>query len=79
MSAAAGAAFADDTYPYVDHSKFVSTKTRAEVRAELAKARADGELAQRKEFVEHSHAVSPRAPEEVRNETTQAAKTNPAR
>jgi Domain of unknown function (DUF4148) len=32
---AAGSAFADDTYPYVDHSKFVGTKTRAEVTAEL--------------------------------------------
>lgn len=34
----AGSAFADDTYPYVDHSKVVGTKSRAEVTAELAGA-----------------------------------------
>lgn len=38
--AAAGSAFAEMPYPADDH--FVSTKTRAEVQAELAEARAQG-------------------------------------
>jgi hypothetical protein len=37
---AAGSAFAETPYPADDH--FVSTKTRAEVQAELADARAQG-------------------------------------
>ena len=41
--AAAGSAWADDIT--IDHSVFVSTKTRAEVKAELVQARADGSLA----------------------------------
>lgn len=41
--AAAGSAWADDIT--IDHSVFVSTKSRAEVKAELAQARADGSLA----------------------------------
>jgi hypothetical protein len=40
---AAGSAFADDVnYPYVKFDDFQSTKTRAEVMAELQQARADG-------------------------------------
>jgi hypothetical protein len=40
---AAGSAFADDmNYPYVKFDDFQSTKTRAEVMAELQQARADG-------------------------------------
>jgi len=35
---AAGSAAADDVYPYVDHSKFTGTRTRAEVQAELRAA-----------------------------------------
>lgn len=42
MLSLAGAALAEAPYP--DDSKFVSTKTRAEVIAELAQARANGEL-----------------------------------
>lgn len=54
---AAGSAFADDTYPYVDQSKFVGTKTRAEVKAELSGAPA---LAQRTpEFVDAVTAAAP--------------------
>jgi Domain of unknown function (DUF4148) len=34
----------DTIYPYVDHSNVVSTKTRADVIAELQQARADGSL-----------------------------------
>jgi hypothetical protein len=40
--AAAGSALADSTFPYVDFSGFKSTKTRAEVTAELKDARASG-------------------------------------
>ena len=54
---AAGSAFADDTYPYVDHSKFVGTKSRAEVKAELNGAPG---LAQRSpEFVDTTTAAAP--------------------
>lgn len=53
----AGSAMADDTYPYVDHSKFVGNKTRAEVMAELNGAPA---LAQRSpEFVDTATAAAP--------------------
>ncbi|KRB91419.1 DUF4148 domain-containing protein [Noviherbaspirillum sp. Root189] len=41
--AAAGTSFAADaTYPYVDHSQFQSTRTRAEVMAELKDSQANG-------------------------------------
>lgn len=40
LFAAAGASFADTKYP--PETKFVSTKTRAEVIAELKQARAEG-------------------------------------
>lgn len=39
---AAGSAFADQTYPYVEFSGFKSTKTRAEVMAELRDSQATG-------------------------------------
>lgn len=48
--AAAGSAMAGDVAEYVDHSGFVSTKTRAEVRAEYEQARAQG-LLNRSEYV----------------------------
>lgn len=40
--ATAGSALADQTYPYVDFSGFKSTKTRAEVMAELRDSQAGG-------------------------------------
>lgn len=40
--ATAGSALADQTYPYVDFSGFKSTKTRAEVTAELRDSRTTG-------------------------------------
>ncbi len=43
IAAAAGSAWADDIT--IDNTPFVSTKTRAEVKAELLQARADGSLA----------------------------------
>jgi len=42
--AAAGTSFAADAnYPYVDHSQFQSTRTRAEVMAELKASQANGD------------------------------------
>ncbi|MFC7517701.1 DUF4148 domain-containing protein [Herbaspirillum sp. GCM10030257] len=42
--AATGASFAADaTYPYVDHSQFQSTRTRAEVMAELKDSQENGD------------------------------------
>lgn len=67
MFAAAGAALADDTYPFVDHSRYVGTKTRAEVVAELNRASAAGELA-RTEYVEHKPVASGKTRAEVRAE-----------
>ena len=48
--AAAGSAFAETPYPANDH--FVSTKTRAQVIAELATARAQG-------LMDQSHTTYP--------------------
>jgi hypothetical protein len=41
-----GVAFAGDTYPYVNFSSYMSTKDRAEVRAEFEQASAQGLLNQ---------------------------------
>lgn len=71
---AAGSAFAADNGIYVDHSNFVSTKTRAEVRAEMAQAAAAGTLGHESEFVEHAHVASTRSREDVRGEAVQAAR-----
>lgn len=61
---AAGAALADTTYPYVDHSGFSGTMTRAEVRAGLDET---GSVAfRRQEFVEHTEVASGKTREEVR-------------
>lgn len=72
--AAAGSAFAADNGDYVDHSNFTSTKTRAEVRAELEKAYAAGELNQQSEFAPPPVVASPRTRDQVRDEAIQAAK-----
>lgn len=72
LFAAAGAALADDTYPYVDHSKFVSTKTRAEVIAELNQARANGQVAANTEVVEFNNFVSTKTRAQVLAELNQA-------
>jgi hypothetical protein len=67
--AAAGSALADDTtYPYVDHSKFVSTKTRAEVVAELNQAIAKSEIARNTDFVDVTTVASGKTRAEVRAE-----------
>lgn len=71
---AAGSAFADSTYPYVDHSGFVSTKTRAEVVAELNQANANGQVAHNTEFVEftNKNVASGKTRAEVRAELEDA-------
>jgi hypothetical protein len=61
-----GAAFADDTYPYVDHSRFTGVKDRAEVRAELASA---GPITSRlHEFADYTRVASGKARGEIRAE-----------
>ena len=67
---AAGSAIADDTYPYVDHSKFSGTRLRAEVQAEL---NAGGALATRQmEFANYGRVASGRTRTEVRAELGRA-------
>jgi hypothetical protein len=64
------AAFADDTYPYVDHSRFVGTKNHAAVQAELASA---GPISSRLfEFVEYTHVASGNTRAKVRAELERA-------
>lgn len=61
-----GSALADNTYPYVDHSKFTGTMTRAQVQAEMNSA---GTVAFRQqEFVEHTQVASGKTRAEVRAE-----------
>lgn len=68
LFAAAGSALADQTFPYVDHSNFAGTKTRAEVVAELNNANANGQIARNSEFVEHTNVASTKTRAEVRAE-----------
>jgi hypothetical protein len=77
--AATGSAFAADNGAYVDHSNVVSTKTRADVRAELELAYANGQLGHNSEFVEHTRIASSRSRDAVRTEAMQAARGNPSR
>ena len=61
-----GAAYAGDTYPYVDHSRFVGAKDRAAVQAELASA---GPISSRQhEFVDYTHVASGNTRAEIRAE-----------
>ncbi|KRB82169.1 DUF4148 domain-containing protein [Noviherbaspirillum sp. Root189] len=73
----AGSAFADATYPYVDHSKFTGTKTRAEVYAELERAYAQGDhiATNTSEFIEFNQVDSTRSREEVHTEAIRASRT----
>ena len=65
-----GAVFADDTYPYVDHSRFAGAKDRAEVKAELASA---GPITSRlHEFVDYTRVASGTARGEIRAELERA-------
>lgn len=72
----AHSAFADNIYPNVDHGDFKGTKTRAEVRAELERAYAEGSTiaANIPEFVEFTQAASSRSREEVREDAIRAAR-----
>lgn len=74
--AAAGAAQADQTYPYVDHSNVNSTKTRAEVLAELEQAYITGRYTSTNtpEFAAQTSIAANKASDEMRKETIQAAK-----
>lgn len=77
--AATGSAFAGE---WVDFSDFKSTRTRAEVVAELeqAQAQGQGQLAANSEFVEfrNTAAASGKSREEVRREAVAAARANTA-
>jgi hypothetical protein len=60
----------DDTYPYVDHSRFTGSKDRAEVEAELASA---GPVTSRlHEFVDYTRVTSGKARGEFRAELERA-------
>lgn len=65
---ATGAVLADNTYPYVDHSNFVSTKTRADVVAEMNQGAAKSQLARNTEFIEHTNVASTKTRADVRAE-----------
>lgn len=64
---------ADGTSEFVEHTPVVSGKTRAEVRAEVEQAYADGSLGNTPEFVEYNQLASGKS----RDEAIRAAKTRP--
>jgi hypothetical protein len=67
MFAAASSSFAAGNSEFVEFTGFQSTKTRAEVRAELAEA------TKTPEFVEYTNVASNKSRDEVRKEAVQAA------
>jgi hypothetical protein len=75
--AATSSAFASE---WVDFSDFKSTKTRAEVMAELKQANADGQLAGNSEFVEfkNTQVASGKTRDEIRQQAVAAAKAKTA-
>ncbi|HEX7650266.1 MAG TPA: DUF4148 domain-containing protein [Noviherbaspirillum sp.] len=75
MIAAAGSVFAADNTEFVEFTHVQPVKTRAEVRAELQQAYAQGTLGHNSEFVEFTHVASAKSRDEVRKEAIQAAKT----
>lgn len=77
--AATGSAFAADNGIFVEHTNVPSTKTRAEVRAELNQANADQRIAGNAEFVEHTYVASTRTRDDVRGEAVQAARNQSGR
>lgn len=64
LFAAAGSTFAQGNSEFDEFSNFVSTRTRAEVKAELAQANALGQVAHAPEFVEYTRVAltTPAAP-----------------
>jgi hypothetical protein len=78
MFAAAASVFADNNDLFVDSGNPVSTKTRAEVRAEVEKAYTQGALARNAEFADDNRVASTLSRDEVRKEAVQAAKRKQA-
>lgn len=74
MFAMGSTVFAQANSEYVEVTNFVSTKTRAEVQAELASARASGELARNAEYVEFAQPAAGLSRAEVRAELDRAYK-----
>lgn len=77
--AAAGTAFAGAPEQYVDNSQVQTTKTRAEVRAELEQAARQGQLfaaSEASQVVEPVAVASAKTRAEVRAEAVQAAKSD---
>lgn len=74
--AAAGSVFAEDIGAYVDFSHVISTKTRAEVIAELKQAQAEGLMAFREDTypVLQQQAGTARSRDEVRSEAIESAR-----
>ncbi len=74
--AATGSVFAGDVDPFPTQEPVVSTKTRAEVQAELAQARAQGLLPRGdiQNFPVLAPARSTRSREEVRSEAIESVK-----
>lgn len=68
---AAGAALAEAPYP--PETAFVSTQTRADVKAELQRARANGEIAVRNEYPIVRQASAHLSRQQVQNEVQQAS------
>lgn len=77
--AATGSVFAADNGIFVEHTNVPSTKTRAEVRAELQQAANGTQIAGNSEFVEHVRVASSKSRDEVRGEAVQAARSNAGR
>ncbi|WP_194723811.1 DUF4148 domain-containing protein [Noviherbaspirillum malthae] len=69
-------AFADDIYPYVDQGSFTGTRTRAEVRAELERAHAEGNpvATSTPEFVEFTQVATTLSRRELGEEAARAAR-----
>lgn len=77
MIAATGSVFAADNAEFVEFTNVQLVKTRAEVRAELEQAYAQGAaVGHNSEFVEFTHVASVKSRDEVRKEAIQAAKNN---
>lgn len=75
LLASAGAVFAENGNPFVDHTSFVSSRTRAEVIAEMQQAAPRGNVTRNSEYVAHSNVASNKTRGEVRNEAIQAAQS----
>jgi hypothetical protein len=72
--AAAGSVVAAEQKEYVDFTNAPSTRTRAEVRAELDQAYRDGLLGQNTEVPVQAQIMSGKSRTDVRNETIQSAR-----